>query len=160
MRIARIPYASNIVHYKTTLHTSIESILVHHGLHRMPSFWHRWLHCCYRYRVYHNIKRRLQNQLNNHAAPNKHRYSSNFVTTNTLCFLRNIMLTCVCMRSMAWLATRVSLRLVRMPAQTRRSRRLHAALAAAPILLARVLSSIPNGENKQCSECWRKNTLA
>jgi hypothetical protein len=53
---------------------------------------------------------------------------------STLCFLQ--MLSCVCMRSKAWLAACVSLQLARMPrpAQERRSRRLRATLAAAPVL--------------------------
>jgi hypothetical protein len=45
------------------------------------------------------------------------------------------MLTCACMRSKAWFVARVSLRLALMPcpAQARWSRRLRAALAAAPV---------------------------
>ncbi len=57
-------------------------------------------------------------------------------TTNTVCFL--CMLSCVCMHSKAWHATRVSLWLARMPrpARARRSSRLRSTLAAALVLYA------------------------
>ena len=58
------------------------------------------------------------------------------VFADTLCFL--CILTCVCVRSKAWLAARVPLRLARMPrpARARRPRHLHATCTAAPVLFA------------------------
>ncbi len=50
----------------------------------------------------------------------------------------------VCTFKKAWYAARVSLRLARMPTQARRSRRLHAMLAAAPGLFAHAFDSTPH----------------
>ncbi len=49
------------------------------------------------------------------------------------------MISCVYVCSKAWLAARMPLKLARMPrtARTRRSHRMHATLAAAPVLFAR-----------------------
>ena len=62
------------------------------------------------------------------------------------------MLACACMRSKAWLATRVSCRQARMPgpAQARHSQRLQAMLVAAPVFYAHTLS---------VHVIWRNNSV-
>jgi hypothetical protein len=74
----------------------------------------------------------------------------------TLCFLHMLACAGVCMRSKAWLAARVSLRLPRMPrpARARRSRRLHSTLAAAPVLFAHALGPCHMEKTQGISCSW------